>query len=211
MDSTGVDPRSERWGTLALATTAASGLTYRTGWATLSWGDSLLDFWDDFSADGELEQRAPTVGDDVPTASLAVKFRLAPHQTKDVTFVLAWHFPNRQGWFPIEVPDADQVVGNYYATRYADAWDVAERTVLRLERLERDTIRFVAAFCDSDLPLPVKEAALFNLSTLRTQTCFRTADGRFFAWEGSARSLRLLSRLVHARLELRAGNRVPLR
>jgi len=30
----------------------------------------------------------------------------------------------------------------------------------------------------------VKEAALFNLSTLRTQTCFRTPDGRFFGWEG---------------------------
>jgi non-lysosomal glucosylceramidase len=40
------------------------------------------------------------------------------------------------------------------------------------------------AFCDSDLPEVVKEAALFNLSTLRTQTCFRTPDGRFFGWEG---------------------------
>ena len=32
----------------------------------------------------------------------------------------------------------------------------------------------------------MKEAALFNLSTLRTQTCFRTPDGRFFGWEGCA-------------------------
>ena len=32
----------------------------------------------------------------------------------------------------------------------------------------------------------VKEAALNNISTLRTQTCFRTADGRFFAFEGSS-------------------------
>ena len=38
----------------------------------------------------------------------------------------------------------------------------------------------------SDLPAEVKEAALFNLSTLRTQTCFRTADGRFYGWEGCA-------------------------
>jgi uncharacterized protein (DUF608 family) len=29
------------------------------------------------------------------------------------------------------------------------------------------------------------EAALSNLSTLRTQTCFRTPDGRFYGWEGS--------------------------
>ena len=36
------------------------------------------------------------------------------------------------------------------------------------------------------LPAEVKEAALFNLSTLRTQTCFRTPDGRFFGFEGSS-------------------------
>jgi len=30
----------------------------------------------------------------------------------------------------------------------------------------------------------VKEAALYNLSTLRSQTCFRTPDGRFYGWEG---------------------------
>jgi hypothetical protein len=45
-------------------------------------------------------------------------------------------------------------------------------------------VAFVRAFCDSDLPPVVKEAALFNLSTLRSQTCFRTADGRPYAWEG---------------------------
>ena len=31
----------------------------------------------------------------------------------------------------------------------------------------------------------VTEAALFNLSTLRTQTCFRTADGRLYGYEGA--------------------------
>jgi len=52
------------------------------------------------------------------------------------------------------------------------------------ERLEELTVRFVEAFCGSDLPEPVKEAALFNLSTLRSQTCFRTPDGHFYGWEG---------------------------
>ena len=53
-----------------------------------------------------------------------------------------------------------------------------------LDSLEADTLRFVEAFCSSDLPEVVKEAALFNLSTLRSQTCFRTPDGRFYGWEG---------------------------
>jgi hypothetical protein len=45
-------------------------------------------------------------------------------------------------------------------------------------------VAFVRALCESDLPTVVKEAALFNLSSLRSQTCFRTPDGRFYGWEG---------------------------
>ncbi|MCX5660869.1 MAG: GH116 family glycosyl hydrolase, partial [Planctomycetota bacterium] len=75
-------------------------------------------------------------------------------------------------------------VGNYYCTRFRDAWDAAERTGQHLEKLEAKTVEFVGAVCDSDLPEVVKEAALFNVSTLRTTTCFRTADGYFFGWEG---------------------------
>jgi non-lysosomal glucosylceramidase len=45
-------------------------------------------------------------------------------------------------------------------------------------------VRFVRAVCDSPLPPEVKESALFNLSTLASPTCFRTADGHFFGWEG---------------------------
>ena len=54
----------------------------------------------------------------------------------------------------------------------------------RLAKLETETLNWVRAFCESDLPEVVKEAALFNTSTLRTQTCFRTPDGRFWGWEG---------------------------
>jgi hypothetical protein len=81
-------------------------------------------------------------------------------------------------------PTAADRIGNYYATRYADAWDVVVQTAADLPALEADTLAFVQAFCAGDLPEVVKEAALFNLSTLRTQTCFRTADGRIYGWEG---------------------------
>ncbi|MGB2820530.1 MAG: GH116 family glycosyl-hydrolase, partial [Phycisphaerae bacterium] len=186
------EPLAECCGTMALATTAAAGVTHRTAWANLSWGGPLLDFWDDFSGDGRLEQRPPE-DIDAPTASLAVSFSVPPRSTRTVTFLLAWHFPNRYTWTRRKTPKGhgDDVglhpedrVGNYYATRYADAWDVVERSVPRLAGLEERTIRFVESFCRSDLPPEVREAALFNLSTLRTQTCFRTEDGRFYGWEG---------------------------
>ena len=192
MQSDGVDPKAEQWGTMALTTTAKTGVSYRTAWAEVGWGDSSLDFWDDFSDDGEIGNHRPQ-GADTPMASLAVKFRVRARSTKAVTFLLTWHFPNRQTWTPKKPGscygdhgtccEANRV-GNYYTTRYRDAWDVAMKVAPSLPTLEAKTVKFVRAFCDSDLPAVVKEAALYNLSTLRTQTCFRTADGRFFGFEG---------------------------
>jgi non-lysosomal glucosylceramidase len=185
-DSEGVNPRSEAWGTMALVTPAEGEVTHRTSWAKPEWGFPLLDFWDDFAADGRLEERVRADGLDAPAASLAVALDVLPGQTRSMTFLLAWHFPNRHTWTPGEEPAADDVIGNHYMTLYRDAWDVVEQTVPRLRELEEKTAVFVRTLCGSDLPLEVKEAALFNISTLRTQTCFRTPDGRFFGWEGSA-------------------------
>ena len=192
--SDGVTPTAEQWGTMALATTAIEGISYRAAWPNLSWGDSLLDFWDDFSEDGVLEEREAT--GDTPTASLAVSLELQPSETQTVTFLLTWHFPNRMTWTPA-APNAEgdvcctdggcgdpNWVGNYYAAQYRDAWEVAANTAASLPVLESDTLAFVSAFCGSDLPSVVKEAALYNLSTLRSQTCFRIADGHFLGWEG---------------------------
>lgn len=184
--SEGVDPAAAQWGTLALATLGGEGVTWRTAWADRSWGDSLLDFWDDFVGDGRLEDRQSA--QDNPIASLAAIRQLEARGEASVTFVLAWHFPNRRAWsFPGPGPRGgftDDMVGNHYATRFADAWDVAQRVAGDLDGLERQTLDFVTTLCASDLPAEVTEAALYNLSTLRTQTCFRTADGRFYGWEG---------------------------
>jgi non-lysosomal glucosylceramidase len=190
LDSAGVDPRAEQWGTMALATTSPD-VTYRTAWPDLNWGNTLLDFWDDWSDDGRLEQRSSTA--DMPVASLAAHGMIEPGATVEHTFVLAWHFPNRQSWTPGgkgawlqqgACDDGAPTIGNYYTTLYNDAWDIANRTTKELPDLEAVTVRFVQAFCASDLPAVVKEAALFNISTLRTQTCFRTPDGYFWGWEG---------------------------
>jgi non-lysosomal glucosylceramidase len=181
MRSEGVVPRAQQWGTMALTTTAEAGVSYRAAWIQEGWGTSLLDFWDDFSDDGKLDER-DAAKEDTPMASLAVSVELPPHATKQVTFLLTWHFPNRQTWTP-EGNEKDRI-GNYYTTQYDDAWDVAEKFVPELADLERKTGRFVRTFCSGDLPEVVKEAALFNISTLRTQTCFRTEDGRFYGYEG---------------------------
>jgi len=199
MTSQGVDKSAEQYGTMALATLATSGVTHRTAWEAGGWATSILDFWDDLSADGKLDDR-DREKQEQPVGSLAAGVTIPPRGTREITFLLTWHFPNRQTWTPAkaEKPTDGKAegncgcgaacdpnyIGNYYATQYADAWAVAERTAAALPKLEAETVEFVDTFCKSDLPQAVKEAALCNVSTLRTQTCFRTDDGRFYGFEG---------------------------
>ena len=188
MGTTGTPDTAAQWGTMALATVTGGKVSARTSWLKAGWGTSLLEFWDDLLADGRLEDH-PADEEETPMASLAVELRLPAGATREVTFLLGWHFPNRYTWSPCgpDACDCDREadrIGNYYTTLYADAWDVVEQVAPQLKSLERDTVEFVEAFCGCDLPEVVKEAALFNLSTLRTQTCFRTPDGRFYGFEG---------------------------
>ncbi len=194
--STGVAPQAEQYGTMALVTTA-DRVSYKRAWPGESWNGGILHFWDDLQ-DGKLDDSDAEEGGS-PIGSLGAEVEIAPNGQQELTFAICWHFPNRQTWTPgttsetqgdccstgccASESDPDRV-GNYYATQFSDAWDVARKLIDRLEELEDTTLSFVSAFCGSDLPDVVKEAALSNLSTLRTQTCFRTEDGLFYGWEG---------------------------
>ncbi|MDB6127777.1 MAG: putative bile acid beta-glucosidase [Verrucomicrobia bacterium] len=179
--SDGVARTHQAWGTMALATNARRGVTHRTAWADVGWSDALLEFWDDFSTDGRLEPKSAKT--ETPNASVAVEIEIPPMAERSVEFIVAWHFPNRENWNP-PTTTPPVTVGNYYATQWADAWSAAEAAAKQWPALERETAAFVRGVVESDLPAEVREAALFNLSTLRSQTCFRAADGRFFGWEG---------------------------
>jgi uncharacterized protein (DUF608 family) len=207
MYSDGVDKTDVNWGTMALTTTSQGDISYRTSWARLAWNWTFREFWDDFIADGKLndhpESRKTTDSDGkttfigghnvtdngkitTPPATLAVKQLLQPGESKEVTFMLTWHFPNRRGWDSGNGGlDGNEIVGNYYTTQYDNAWDVAEKTLAHFESLETETVDFVKTLVDSDIPKVLKEAGLFNLNNLRSQTVFRTADGLPFGWEGT--------------------------
>ncbi len=200
MYSEGVDPRDVNWGTMALSTTTSGRVSYRTSWARLAWNWTFREFWDDFIADGELTDHPDSAepgGDkgkeevriQTPPATLAVKVKLAPGESKPITFILSWHFPNRRAWdcgthYPGNY-GGEEIVGNYYATLYKDAWEVARTTAPELEVLEKETVKFVSALVNCDIPDVIKEAGLFNLNNLRSQTVFRTADGLPFGFEGT--------------------------
>ncbi len=186
MTATGLEERADpASGSFAFCTDSTGEVSRSTRIAKRKWNVTRLEFWDRLLEHGDVVDSSD--GESLlPGANLCTKLVVPAGETRVVNFYLTWFFPNRITWTPHHEPN--DVIGNYYCTHYKDAVDVAKGVVPALPNLERTTVQFVEAFCSSDMPDVVKEAALFNLSTLRTETCFRSRDGRFYGFEGSSDS-----------------------
>ncbi len=188
------------YGSAALVTTDTS-TTMTPQWAADFWPDGVQLFWDDLNEDGLLAEQPFSLEPDAArsrlprlrTGSLGIVHRLEPGQHRDFEFILAWHTPNRrrawQGNCGLPDTHADQIVRNQYATRYADAWDVARALATDLPRLEQGTRDFHQALHGGTLPAEVVDAVSATLVVLRSTTCLLLDDGSgeglFAAWEGS--------------------------
>jgi non-lysosomal glucosylceramidase len=178
------DPMQGSFALAALPDTVAE-VSHWDGWPKGRWWNAPLLFWDRFLKDGwlgEEPQQQSTVG------VLCVRQAIPARQSADFCFLLGWCFPNRTPeWCGWEAPPGEgkTVIGNHYATRFADAWDAIRYAADHLESLETQTRAFASALRSSTLPALIKDAASANLSTLATTTCFRTSDGEFHGFEGS--------------------------
>ncbi len=181
-----LSPTDPEAGTFALSLVGIENgqVTYLRGWPSARWWESPLLFWDDFSADGRL---GPETAARNSVGSLSLSREIPAHGKAQYTFLLTWRFPNRTprrcGWTAPKGHEND-LIGNYYCTRFRDAWEVAEHAARRLPELEARTRKFLAVIRNSTVPDAAKDAATANLSTLASPTCFRTADGAFHGFEG---------------------------
>jgi len=178
-----------RFGSMAVVTTAKD-ITYRLRWLRESgWGEHLQDFWREFRYKEHLgeetsSEASPDGGTDIGT--LGINLKLSPHERCRVPIIITWYFPNMLKYWKLN-PDekTGQVFRLYYATKFSDAWDVARYIVDNLSRLELETERFHTALFSSSLPSYVLDALSSQVSTIRTNTCFRLSDGNFYGFEGS--------------------------
>ncbi|MET0771843.1 MAG: GH116 family glycosyl-hydrolase [Candidatus Limnocylindrales bacterium] len=184
LSSDSIDPIDLRAGDLTLATTHPD-VTIAPAWLRGAWYDFLQAFWDDLVTDGLLEDRGypmPSEPGTTDTASVGALAALAPGASVDIRFLLTWSFPNRtNAWWP---DPAKGRIRNHYATRFATSWDAARHLVAEMPRLEATTRRFRDLLFDSTLPEEVLDAVSANIVPVRSQTCFRLADGRFHGFEG---------------------------
>ena len=176
--SDGVATNSPAWGTFALFTPDRDGsLTFRESFAPDRWNGTSLDFWDDFSDDGELSPR--TQGGGEPHGGLCLKKSVPAGSKTPFRFAVTWNFPNRTAW-----DDSNVIVGNWYSQFYSDAWDAAEKIMPRMGELEGKSLAFTRRILSVDAPAEIKEAALSNLAVLKSQTVFRVPTGHLMGWEG---------------------------
>ena len=103
--------------------------------------------------------------------------QLAPGASADVTFIVAWHYPNL-------TIDRLGDVGRYYTKQFDSAQAVARYVATNFKILADTTRLWHDTWYDSTLPYWFLDRTFLNASTLATSGCYRFADGRFWAWEG---------------------------
>ena len=151
---------------LALLDTAADVVAA----ASLSDGTPADVLFGDIESNDRTEKEQP-FGKGL-VGGLGKQLSLAPGEAKTVTFAVTWCFPNR--------PDH----GNFYATRFRDAAEVARYLGENCERLVGQTQLWHDTWYDSSLPHWLLDRLFSTASTLATSTCQWWANGRFWAYEG---------------------------
>jgi uncharacterized protein (DUF608 family) len=101
---------------------------------------------------------------------------LEPGESKDVTFVLSWHFPNH-------FSQKGDLIGHAYDNWFHDAEAVNKYLIENGESLVSKTEAFSSAMFDTSLPSQLAEAWAGQLTTIPKCTWW-VKNGDFGVWEG---------------------------
>lgn len=106
--------------------------------------------------------------------SISGKTTIKPNERKEVSFILAWYFPNRS--------HAGEILGNYYANIYSSACDVAEKVAKRIPETLKGIGQWQSLCFDNSLPEWLQDA-MVNSSATMAKTGMWFGDGRWRQWE----------------------------
>ena len=157
-------------------------------WFRGGWFDPLTRIWE-FIAKGEaIEQSEITEGTPSPGATIYVPFTLSPGQEKTIRLRLGWFVPKSD----VSVGKASENESTYrpwYTSKFSGIDELMEYWQSNYGQLRQKSEAFSDCFYDTTLPDEVVEAVAANLTILKSPTCLRQADGRFWGWEGCGDSV----------------------
>ncbi len=179
-----LEKTSARYGSMALAVLSDTPLVLP------QWDD--LEFWfATFERSGNFgaTQAGASPQGKTWNAAVGAPFALGGGHSHQVTFLLAWHFPNHyvnwdQRGFGVSDTKSFFYLGNRYNQWFKQASDVITYGAEHLEELEHQTRAFSEALASTTIPEPFKEAVSTQVSTLFTTTYLQDEEGRLFAFEG---------------------------
>ena len=160
------------------------------GWFRGGWFDAFTMTWKSIAA-GETPERGPhEEGASSRGASLYVPVHLGVRGKETVRLLLSWYVPTsdvRTG------PDLEgegedgkpkPTYEAWYTGRFKSIDEVVTHWSENCDELRARSAAFSDCFYDSTLAPEVIEAVAANLTILKSPTCLRQADGRFWAYEG---------------------------
>ncbi len=161
------------------------GALVNTDWFPSGWFDPLTMLWKELSEGGAPEGSRPDGRS--PGGSLAVRFVLAPGESREIDLHFAWYVPRtnlRLGYEEEGEPEGKETYSPWYAGKFSCAGEVMDYYRGNFRRLWEESEAFSEAMYASTLPEEAMDALASNLSILKTPTILRQTDGRLWAWEG---------------------------
>ncbi len=176
---------STRYGSMAIVTDA-SDVSCRLRWEHGAWWDEFQKWWDEFVDKGRYPDAPSEPSSDGGSeyATIAAHVSLSPVQSKTVTFVLAWHFPNTENYWTGEAEFKGKPLKNHYGTRWPSAWEPATYTLSNLASLRERSEHYRDTLYRSTLPPSVIDAASSQASIMRTNTVMVLEGKKTLAFEG---------------------------
>lgn len=192
-----LNKKDRMYGDFVLATPDKE-ISQKATWLCGAWWDGIHDFWNQFSVNGEFDERETKTGQAsafnslsrLRVGSLAIKKTIKPKSHAKFKFMISWCFPNRPNrWEGHLVPHNSKkrkkIVRNYYSYRHPDAMAAMKYLIRNEKRLYNESLMFTKALYNSTLPIELIDAVSANITTIRSTTCYRiNKEGTFLAWEG---------------------------
>ncbi len=159
------------WGDMALCAMD------KTAAACAAW-ESREKFLASFASQGKIGQRAEATHPPgaVRCGVTASSVSLKPGESKQLTFLITWCFPNRY--------NHGKKVGQMYSNWFDSALDAARYVAKNFQRLDTETHLFRDTYFETTLPYWLVHRIGMPLANLATGTTEWWSNGRFYGWEG---------------------------